>query len=70
MPWVLERGSTHICCRPGLHSGSVGDMWQCDDCGTVWVIKLDDWSVMSVQRAWRRANRRDLRRLRKAQNNA
>lgn len=45
MGWIKRKADEHVCKKPaGTASISVGDIWQCDECGWKWeVVKNSSW---------------------------
>ena len=58
MPWLYQQSAQHRCNRPELHGVHTGDLWQCEQCRTVYVVMFYDQHDGFY---WRVADESDMR---------
>lgn len=58
MTWVIRQGKPHYCATPtgdfGDGIGRSGDIWRCDDCGTLWEYDGTSWGGWEKAGWWLR----------------
>jgi len=59
MAWTVRQADVHTCDRPIHRRGDgvrTGDVWQCDDCQTQWLVRVEsDQREPGNWFTWRRA---------------
>lgn len=41
MTWLFRHADQHVCKKPELHHARPGDLWRCDECMVIWVVRED-----------------------------
>jgi hypothetical protein len=48
--WLYKKKPLHPCVLPFFTDASVGDMWQCGECGSQWVVVSDVGGKVKMER--------------------